>query len=66
MNTLSESARTYIQEHDISIQPYTLDLDYNFWTAGNFLFSSTLMSQMKFSLPLSPQTSKRFQKDSQQ
>ena len=34
IDTLSESARSYFQQHNISIQAYTVDLDYNFWTVG--------------------------------
>ena len=33
-NTLSDTARSYIEEHGISLIPHTLNLDYNFWTAG--------------------------------
>ena len=35
-NTLSEKARSYIQEKGISLQPHTLILDYDVWTAGIF------------------------------
>jgi hypothetical protein len=34
INTLSDTARSYIEEHKISLIPHTLNLDYNFWTAG--------------------------------
>ena len=37
--TLSEKARSYIAQHDIALQPHTLNLDYNFWTAGTIPFS---------------------------
>jgi hypothetical protein len=33
-STLSEKARSYITQHEIALQPHTLNLDYNFWTAG--------------------------------
>jgi len=35
INTLSESAREYLKDHeDIKLQPHTVELDWDFWTAG--------------------------------
>lgn len=35
-NSLSESGRSYIAEHGISLQPYTANINYDYWTAGMF------------------------------
>lgn len=35
-NSLSESGRSFIAEHGISLQPYTANIEYSYWTAGIF------------------------------
>ena len=41
-NTVSETARKYMQEHDISLHPHTVTLDYDFWSVGTIRRHSEL------------------------
>jgi hypothetical protein len=37
-NTLNERTRTFMKENEISLQPYNVNLDYDYFSVGTYHF----------------------------